>query len=321
MKITIIHGGTSTESKYSTENAKAVYDALQQAGHDASLLFYDQKIFKILQEERPDLVFLCVQGTGHGDGTLQGILDFMQIPYTGAGMQQAAVINDKVICQALFEEEGIPVAKHFSISLEEYESGQGPCIFEKRMKAKDIHYPVVAKAISQGACLGISYIGGKDAYGKIKDSFLASNKNRGQRILIEEFLEGKSLTVPLLSMPDGWEAFPFIGGELLKEPDKAGNTIFDHSNDEQVLSFSQEIDEKIINIAIKAAELTGARDYCRVDFIYNEKEQRISLLEINAVPGLRANSYYSLSAKAKQIPFEDLICRIVESAGKRIVER
>jgi D-alanine-D-alanine ligase-like ATP-grasp enzyme len=105
--IAIIHGGTSSESGISTSNAQFVEAALRHLGYPAENVHYDGAMIDRLRSLAPRGVFLCVQGKGHGDGTLQATLDFLGLPYTGSRTLGAAIINDKIVCKELFQYAGV----------------------------------------------------------------------------------------------------------------------------------------------------------------------------------------------------------------------
>ncbi|MCR4704682.1 MAG: hypothetical protein K5641_01335 [Lachnospiraceae bacterium] len=306
MKVAVVHGGFSSEAVYSTENAQCVCDALLQKDYDAYMQDYDDNIVENLKREKPDAVFLCVQGMHHGDGTLQAILELLKIPYTGSRMEYAAVINDKVFCQSIFSAEGFPVASHFSFRREEFESSDGLAVLEKRMQANGMHYPIVSKSPSQGACIGIYYIASADDYADIGKSFMGDDQ-----ILIESFVEGFGFTVSLVQRPDGWQALPLIIGRRIDIT--SGETVFDATHKQELAHFSKEATARIQETAIKAAKVIGARGYCRIDFMMNPETEQETLLEINAVPGLRRGSLFPVAAEAAGISFEDLIEMILQN--------
>lgn len=307
MKVAVVHGGTSTEAAFSTENAKDVHDALCRLGYESFLVDYDENMIDKIRKEKADIVFLCVQGMGHGDGTCQGMLDFYKIPYTGTKMQQAAIINEKIICQALFQDAGLPVAKHFFLSRQEYFSSEGQEILHNRMTAHNMTYPIVAKSTTQGACMGIELIMSDENYGDIEKSF-----DIDERILIEDYFEGDSFTIPLLETADGWRELPFIAGRRLVNTDDGPQFKLDLYR--SVYKVADTAENRLIEEAKKVADITGARDYCRVDFMYDRQQDREAILEINAVPGLRRMSFLPLAATAAGIEYDELIDMIMKSA-------
>ena len=133
-KIAVIHGGTSSEADISTQNAHYIAQALERLGCTVLDVPYDRAMYRTLLEEAPDGAFLCVQGKGHGDGTLQGILDHLGIPYTGSGREAATVINNKILCQTLFRLAGLPVPRNFLWTAAEQAAADGPARFEQKLK-------------------------------------------------------------------------------------------------------------------------------------------------------------------------------------------
>lgn len=307
MKIAVLHGGTSTEAKFSTENAKDVNEALLRLGYESFLVDYNEQMIEKIRQEKADIVFMCVQGMGHGDGTCQGMLDFFHIPYTGTRMQQAAIINEKIVCQALFQDAGLPVAKHFYLSRSEYFSDEGKNILHKRLAEHNLTYPIVSKSTTQGACMGIELIKSDDNYADIEKSFAID-----ERILIEDYIIGDSFTISLIETEDGWKSLPFIAGRRLMVTDSGQEFKLDIYRN--IYRITEEIEDRLVKEAKKVADITGARDYCRVDFIYDRKNDKEVILEINAVPGLRQMSFLPLAAKAAGIEYDELIDMIIKSA-------
>ncbi len=309
MKIAVVHGGFSEEANYSTENAICVNEALKRLNYDSYLLEYDLNIVENLKEQKPDMVFLCVQGKYHGDGTFQGILQLLGIPFTGSKMERAAIINDKVICQTIFADNKLPVSKHFNLRKEEYEADNGLAMFKQKMAENNIDFPVVSKNPSQGACIGIHYIANEDRYEAVGRSFI-----NDEEILIEEFAKGFSVTVALLEKEGIWMAFPPIAADyILPSDDKTEYMI---TNDYHRAPMSEAAEKKIKETAIEAAKVIGAKDYCRVDFQYNPEDESFVLFEVNAVPGLRTISYYPAAVKEGGMSYDELIKTIVDNCLK-----
>lgn len=305
MRVVVLHGGYSSEHFYSTENAMCVAEALLRRGYDALLLEYDSYMVENLKKLSPDVVFLCVQGRFHGDGTVQGVLDFLKIPYTGSPMQPAALINDKNYCQAVFEEAGASVAKHFTFKREEFTKPEGRDLFLRRIRQKNMDFPVVAKAPSEGACIGINLISSLDEYLKMEESF-----KFGDKILVEEYIDGYGFTVPLLESKSGWITFPAVTGAKLCKLEN-GEQFFDTKKDLTLTNLPTDVLERVNKQACDVANAVGARGYTRVDFIYDEKNRQEYVAEINAVPGLCTTSLFPASAKLAGIDYDDLIEKIL----------
>lgn len=314
MKVAVVHGGTSTEAEFSTENARDIHDALLRLGYDSILVDYDEAMIEKIRQEKADIAFLCVQGMGHGDGTCQGLFDFYKIPYTGTRMQQAAIINEKIVCQALFQDAGLPVAKHFFLSRQEYFSSEGKEILHSRMAEHGMAYPIVSKSTTQGACMGIELIMSEDNYADIEKSF-----DIDERILIEDYCEGDAFTISLLETAEGWQELPFIAGRRLVNTEHGPEFKLDLYR--SIYRITDVIERRLIEEAKRVADITGARDYCRIDFMYDRQQDREAILEINAVPGLRRMSFLPLAAKAAGIGYDELIDMIVKSAVRNSFKR
>ena len=164
MKISVVYGGTPEERKPSEKNAKDIAGALSDKGYDVSLLEFGTDIIARLKEVGTDLVFLCVQGKGYGDGTFQAMLDVEGIPYTGSGRREATLINDKIQCKFFFDYYKIRTPGWDILDKKTYESGQ--------YDFEEFGFPFVAKAPTQGGSFGIELIKDKDDISKISNVFI-----------------------------------------------------------------------------------------------------------------------------------------------------
>ncbi|MDR2500791.1 MAG: ATP-binding protein, partial [Treponema sp.] len=174
-KIALIHGGTSTEQAVSTINAGHIEAALARQGYKTFMVTYNRDMVENLRSLAPDLAWVCVQGKGHGDGTVQSILDFMGIPYTGSRALGAQIINDKILCKELFKLAGIRTPDWRVISLGDYRSG--------KIDFSAFGYPFVAKAPTQGYSFGIELIESPGDLSKIDAVFAFDDP-----IYIEKFI-------------------------------------------------------------------------------------------------------------------------------------
>lgn len=304
MLIGIVHGGTSTECEISTRNACAVQSALVRRGYDTCMIPYDGALFAALARQRVDIVFPCVQGKGHGDGTLQGILDFMGVPYVGSGMTAAALINDKILCKKLFVFHGHQTPAWTTLCREAYFSGA--------FDPSALPYPFVAKAPSQGGSFGIQLIRDASALPLMAEVFRYDGE-----ILLEAYAEGTFATVGLWPGPEGMLALPCVEGVALSDAPQDGLTLFLNDFDVRPSALSAQTQARLQRIALDVFRECGARDYARVDFIVSADETRLDVLEINAVPGLKEKSLYPRAAAYAGIAHDDLIEGILQSAIRR----
>ena len=307
MIVSVVYGGKE-EREASAKNAKDITDALISRGYTVHLLEFGENIISKLQELGTDVVYVCVQGKGYGDGTLQGMLEHEGIPFTGSGMRAACLINDKILCKLLFDRVGIPTPKWDILTKKQYFEGNYP--FE------EFGFPFLAKAPTQGASCGIEIISSMDDIPNIANVFSFDNP-----ILLERFIFGNYCTVgfyerhgQVITLP----AVKFVHPAGLDNTEESESLFLTaqvpgkHTVKE--CGFSAELEECILRTAEKVFDVTGARGLARVDFMLEKKTQIPYVLEINAVPGLRRASFLPQEAALAGIQYEDMIEDILKSA-------
>lgn len=303
MKVGIVYGGTSTEREASALNARAVEASLRGRGYGAAMIPYDQELLENLRREKPDMVFLCVQGKGHGDGTLQGMLDFLGIPYTGSGMTAAAVINDKLLCKALFERYGHRTPRWTALSGRDWRAGAIP--------VEAVGYPFVAKAPTQGGSFGIALIRSEAELDRIGVAFRYDDP-----VLLESFVQGSFYTVGVLERDGEAIALPCVEG--VDEREERGELrLFTGRFGAVRARLPESRQAEMQSTALSVFRELGARDYARVDFMIGAEDGLAQLLEINAVPGLKPASLLPLAAGLAGIGYNDLIEGVLQSALRR----
>jgi len=303
-KVGIIYGGTSTESLPSEKNAIDIEASLRRRGYHTMLIEYDEHMIDTLKEDRPDIVFLCVQGKHHGDGTLQAILDFLHIPYTGSPMGEAALINDKIKCKILFDHFGFDTPKWFTITKKQY--NEGGVYFGQ------LGYPFVVKAPTQGGSYGIALIKRPEDLPKIGPIFEYDDV-----LLIEQFIKGGAFTIGILEKGDKLITMPCV--EMLDERNGKEDELIlmkDAYSAKPALLDAGTIGQ-METMALGIFKETGARDYARIDFMVSNATGRIYALEINAVPGLKKESLIPRSAVFMGLDYDDMIEGILLNALRR----
>jgi D-alanine-D-alanine ligase/UDP-N-acetylmuramate--alanine ligase len=299
MKVFIVHGGTSTEEAVSTRNATHVEEVLARLGHETELALFDQTLPGKLCLKVPDAVFICVQGKGHGDGTIQALLDFLKIPYTGTKTLGAALINDKIISKELFEWAGIPTPSWQTLSLADFKAGN--------FDFSRIGFPVVAKAPTQGGSFGIELINSAADIPKIEGVFAYDDP-----ILIEKFIFGRFVTVGLLQRNGRLETFPPV--ESGDDLPKSELLLFTGSFSRKPSGVARQLRTELDSISLSVFEISRAKDYARVDFMISDEDGRPYVLEINAVPGLKQESFFPYGAALHGLAEDELIETILRNA-------
>ncbi len=308
MRVGIVYGGTSEERFASEKNARDIDAALQSRGYETRLIEYGKDVLGAVKKSGADIVYVCVQGKGHGDGTIQGMLEHEGIPFTGSGMRSACLINDKILCKLLFDRAGIRTPRWDTLTRERYEKGDYP--YEK------FGYPFVAKAPTQGGSFGITLIRGEEDLPRIREIFQYDDP-----ILLEEYIKGRFYTVGLFEGKDGLVRLPVVEGldlDLEQKEDQEDAIIsFTGNYGIQKNELSLECTEEMGELAQRIFEVTQARGLARVDFMVSNKNGLCYALEINAVPGLKRASLMPQAAELAGIEYEDMIEDILIAAIKQ----
>ena len=301
-RICVLCGGPSREADVSRNTGKAVYQALTSLGYQAELVEYKpSQIARELAEKGIDAVFLALHGKFGEDGTIQGMLELLQIPYTGSGVTSSAITMDKIMSAHVFQNAGIPMAR----SMPFYKK-DGIDRAEKEITAS-FSFPVVLKPACEGSTIGIEIV--KDKSG-LRDA-LSRVFQVEPRILAESYLDGEEFTVSVL---DG-KAFPVIhirphsGAYDYYSKYTRGATDYIVPAD-----IPQALAEEMAQISLcayKAAECAGA---VRFDF-RTDREGRPFLLEANSIPGMTETSLVPKAARAAGLDFPHLCEKILLGAS------
>ena len=295
-KVLVMMGGFSSEREVSLVSGKGCAEALSNAGYE--VIAYDLKdvedFVAVLLKEKPDVVFNALHGTFGEDGTVQGFLDMMQIPYTHSGLQASCVGMNKVLTKELCEKYGINVAKHQVVSAKK--------LCEMAM---NMDFPFVAKPISEGSSVGVFVVKNKKDAAKIKYD------NNDMKIMVEPFIDGQELTVMVLKNK------AYVVTELRPKVDfydykaKYTSGITEHIIPANV---SDDVAKTCMEYAVKAHKALGCNTVSRSDFRYNPKDG-VVFLEINTHPGMTPLSLVPEQAKYVGISYEKLCSTLVENAS------
>ena len=186
-------GGASAEREVSLKTGKAIYAALKRCGYRATTIDVDASLPWVLRKKKIDVAFLALHGPGGEDGTIQGLLDALGIPYTGSGVRASAVGMDKAMTKVLVEREGVPVALGACIR-----KGQGA------VPPKNLKWPLVVKPVDQGSTVGVSIVHTSDQW----KSALRRAWRQGSAIIAESFIDGREIAASVL---DGAYAASVLG--------------------------------------------------------------------------------------------------------------
>ena len=303
--VAVVCGGPSAEAEVSRVTGRCVADALRNTYTNVSLLELEE--FVGGGSQVADVVFPAFHGPPGEDGTFQGFLEVLGIPYVGCDVVSSACAMDKVIAKQLYRSRGLPVADDVVIYRSEgAEAGA-------RRVLDELGNDVVIKPSCQGSALGVTF--GKDVdhlAPAIEDAFTYDD-----RVLVERRVEGKEITVAVLERT-GPEALPVI--EITTPPGSWYD--YEHrytpglSDHIMPAPLPQAQYDRTQEIAIRGFEALGGRDLSRLDFVVPEAGEPI-LLETNTMPGMTPTSLFPDAAREAGISFDELAALLIERAAAR----
>lgn len=301
-KIAVLCGGMSSEAEVSMRSGKGCFDALQRLGYkNSEMVIVDKDIANKLKCGNFDYAFNALHGKYGEDGCIQGVLEILQIPYTGCGVMASSLcMNKEYTKRILSTNKNIIMAKSAFVR-------KGDDLFEK---TKDLTYPLFVKPVSEGSSFGMTKV---DKAEDLKSAYETAIKYNDD-VLIEEFIDGFFVTVGVLEK-DG-KAF---ATEILEIRPKTEWYDFEAKYTTGMSEFicparlSKEVTERVKQAAVEAFETAGCRSVSRVDFMM--KDDVPYVLEINTSPGMTVVSDLPAQAKAMDIDYDNLVQLILNSAG------
>jgi D-alanine-D-alanine ligase len=299
--VAVLHGGVSAEREVSLATGVQVIAALRQAGFEVTSIEVGQDLAAVitaLQAAKPDAVFNALHGRFGEDGCIQGVLDWMGLPYTHSGVRASSLAMDKAAAKAAFAAAGIPVAQSRIVSPEELEA-EDP-----------LPRPYVVKPVNEGSSVGVEIL----REGDNRRAEIARRWKFDRRIMAEAFIPGRELTVAVM------------GDRPLEVTEIAtGNVFYDYeakyadggSRHTLPAPVHPSVREQAMEIALRAHQALGCRGVSRADLRYDDtagEPGRLYLLEVNTQPGMTRTSLVPEQAAHVGIPFPDLCAWMVREA-------
>ncbi len=307
IRLALLSGGKSAEREVSINSGNQVFAALDKDRYE--IFRYDPRddLSKLAQDAPSmDAALIILHGRLGEDGTIQGFLDLLDIPYQGSGILGSALAMNKIVSKELYVREGIPVAPYVVV-----ERGKGAN--GERMIMDELGLPVVVKPEHEGSSIGLSIVREKGGLAEALEKAWQYDK----RILVEKFIKGVEITGGVLGNDD-LQALPLveiIPGESHEFFDYEAKYTPGATKEICPARLSPEVTAKAQEYALRAHRVLHCRGYSRTDMIVQGED--LYVLETNTIPGMTATSLFPQAAEAAGYPFSALLDRLVALAMER----
>ncbi len=302
-RIGVLMGGRSAEREISLRTGQAVHRALLRRGYEAVTIDADASVAEHLRAKKVELVFVALHGPGGEDGTIQGLLEVMGLPYTGSGVRASAVAMHKAMAKTLLNCHGIPVPPGTVVTAGRSRTGG------LAVPPVGLRWPVVVKPAAQGSTFGVTVVRRRSEWA----AALRGAHAYDPEAVVEAYIPGREITVSVL---DG-KPLPII--EIL-----AMGGFYDYAakyekGRTQYLCpapLSAAVAKAVRVLAVRTYEVVGCQGAARVDFRVTPRG-RPYVLEINTVPGMTETSLLPMAAAKAGMDYDSLTERILLSALRR----
>lgn len=303
-KVGVLYGGRSAERDVSLMSGQGVFEALVGAGVNAHLFDTGRLGLGELAQQAFDRVFIALHGRYGEDGTMQGALELLGIPYTGSGPLAASLTMDKIMTKRLWQQADLPTPSYRVLN----------SAADLEDLIEQLGLPLILKAPNEGSTLGLYKV---TEAAELADAY-AKALGFDEQILAEQFVVGRELTVAILGRGASARALPTI--EIVV-PD--GNYDYEHkyfSDETQYLCpapVTPAVNARAQQLALDAYRSLGCEGWARADFMLDRHDQ-LWLLEINTSPGMTGHSLVPMAAKAAGMDYATLCLSILSDAGCKV---
>jgi D-alanine-D-alanine ligase len=305
-KVAVLMGGKSAEREVSLMSGAGVLKALQAKGIDAHAFDPAERDLVELKRKGFKRCFIALHGRFGEDGTVQGALELLGIPYTGSGVMASAISIDKVMTKRVWLAEGIPTPRYTLLHRGAYEREQVIQVPD------DLGLPLIVKPAREGSSIGVAKVQGYSEMQAAVDAAAALDAD----VLCEQFIAGDEVTCPVLGTGEGARALPVIRIVAPEGNYDYQNKYFTDDTKYLVPCGLPEGEEAAIQeLVVKAYRVLGCRGWGRIDVMIDAATRKPSLLEINTSPGMTGHSLVPMSARAAGISYEDLCLQLLADAA------
>jgi D-alanine-D-alanine ligase len=327
-RVAVLKGGPSLERQVSLRSGAHAQEALERLGHEVLGLDVGADLVPALRAERPDVAFIALHGRDGEDGTLQALLEAIGIPYTGSGPAACARCTDKALAKYLMREAGIPTPD-FRFLREQSIKQLGAAAAVEDIE-DGLGLPLVVKPARQGSALGVKFARASEEL----PAAMVGAFSYDDRIVIERYVKGRDLAVSVLDGPPGGAASAGAqgaregGGPValpIVEAVPREEDFYDYESRYEIgmttfvcpAELSEQTTARAQRLALEVYGLLGCHGVARVDLMLAGDDDELWVLEINVVPGMTETSLLPQAADAAGIGFDELIARVLASAGTR----
>jgi D-alanine-D-alanine ligase len=304
-KVAVLLGGSSAEREVSLMSGAGVLEALRSAGVDAHAFDPSERGLHELKEQGFARCFITLHGRHGEDGTVQGALELLRMPYTGSGVMASSIAVDKVMTKRIWEAAGLPTPRYQVL-----QPGQ-QALADVRVVPDALGLPLIVKPPREGSSIGVSKVHG---YSEMLEAVQLSARYDPE-VLCEEFIDGEEVTCALLGQGAEAQALPVI---RIQAPD--GKYDYQNKYFTDVVRYlcpsglPQEQEQEIQRLALAAFRTLGCRGWGRADFMIRASDRKPFLLEMNTSPGMTSHSLVPMAARSAGIDYPELCVRVLAAA-------
>ncbi|SCK41675.1 D-alanine-D-alanine ligase [Variovorax sp. HW608] len=304
-KVAVLFGGSSAEREISIMSGTGVLAALQSSGVDAHAFDPAERDLVELRRDGFQRCFVALHGRHGEDGTVQGALELLGIPYTGSGVMASSVAMDKVMTKRIWQADGLPTPHYVRLAFDQQSREQINAVPDV------LGLPLIVKPPREGSSIGVTKV---DGYSQMQDAVALAVRYDAD-VLCEEFIEGEEVTCAVLGSGLDAVALPVV---RIAAPEGA----YDYQNK----YFTDDVkyhcpsglppaeEAEIRRITLAAYHQLGCRGWGRADLMIRASDRKPFLLEMNTSPGMTSHSLVPMSARAAGIAYEELCLRVLASA-------
>ncbi|KNX79986.1 MULTISPECIES: D-alanine--D-alanine ligase [Pseudomonas] len=299
-RVAVLYGGKSAEREVSLKSGKAVIEALTSAGVDVVAIDVGDDLLDRLQREKIDRAFIILHGRGGEDGSMQGLLECLGIPYTGSGILASALAMDKLRTKQVWQSLGIPTPRHAVLGSEQ------DCV----AASAELGFPLIVKPAHEGSSIGMAKVNSEQ-------ELVAAWKDAAKydsQVLVEQWIHGPEFTVAVLR---GQVLPPIALGTPHVFYDYDAKYIANDTQYRIPCGLDSAKEQELIDLTARACDAVGIEGWGRLDVMQDE-QGRFWLLEVNTAPGMTDHSLVPMAARAAGLDFQQLVLAILaDSVAKR----